>query len=179
MRLFVSASIHQGRESFGIESRGRQCAFMALNSILYEQISPVTAWSANTLDVILMNGDRMFLSALRSRLIPDTASLSLSDLPTRVRLVPEYRSIVTCRLDSDSYKSPFVATNKSPAEATNIEPIPDVVAIQKQTPDVVLPDEALPDKAQIFIKYGEFLQGHIVEGHELNHHHELWTRLTI
>ena len=113
MRLFVSASIHQGRKSFDIESRGRQCAFMALNSILYEQISPVTAWSANTLDVILMNGDRMFLSALRSRLIPDTASLSLSDLPTRVRLVPEYRSIVTCCLDSDSYKSPFVATNNN------------------------------------------------------------------
>ena len=53
MHLFVSASIHQGHEMFGNESRGRQCAFMALNSILYEQISPVTAWSANRLDAIL------------------------------------------------------------------------------------------------------------------------------
>ena len=97
---------------FGNESRGRQCAFIALSSILYEQNIPVSTWSENTLDAILTNGDRMYVSALRRQLIPDAASLSLSDLPTRVRLVPEYRSIVTCRLDSDSNKSPFVAANK-------------------------------------------------------------------
>ena len=77
---------------FGIESDG-QCASMALNAILYEQIIPVTMWSAHSADAILMNGDRMFLSALHSQLIPDAASLSLSDLPTRVRLVPEYGPI--------------------------------------------------------------------------------------
>ena len=44
--VFVSGNIHQGHEMFGNESRGRQCAFMSLNSILYEQISPVSAWTS-------------------------------------------------------------------------------------------------------------------------------------
>ena len=35
-----------------------------------------------------------------------------------------------------------------------IEPIPIVVAIQKQTPSAVLPNEALPEMAQNSIKYG-------------------------
>ena len=35
MPLFVSGSIHQGHEMFGNEARGRQCAFLALNAILY------------------------------------------------------------------------------------------------------------------------------------------------
>ena len=109
MHLFVSASIHQGHEMFGNESRGRQCAFMALNSILHEQFSSLTAWSASTLDAILMNGDKMFLSALRSRLIPDAATLPLGDLPTKVCVVPEYRYIVTSRLDSDTNSLPIVS----------------------------------------------------------------------
>ena len=54
MPVFVSGNIHQGHEMFGNESRGRQCAFMALNSILYEQISPVSAWTSQTLDAILV-----------------------------------------------------------------------------------------------------------------------------
>ena len=62
----------------------------------------------------------MFLSALRSRLIPDAATLPLGDLPTKVRVVPEYRYIVTSRLDSDTNFSPIVAANKSQAIANNL-----------------------------------------------------------
>ena len=51
MPLFVSGSIHQGHEMFGNESLGRQCAFIALNAILYEQILPVIMWSANSLSL--------------------------------------------------------------------------------------------------------------------------------
>ena len=100
MPVFASGNIHQGHEMFGNESWGRQCAFMALNSILYEQISPVSAWTSQTLDAILVNGDRIFLSALRSQLIPDAVALSLSDLPTTDtdQSTPGPRAPVLCDL---------------------------------------------------------------------------------
>ena len=92
MHLFACGSIRQGHEMLGDESRGWQCAFMALRSILYDQNIPVSAWSMNTIDAILMNGDRMYLLALRSGLISDSTSLPLFSLPSKVRLIPEYQS---------------------------------------------------------------------------------------
>ena len=44
VRLFVSGSVLQGHEIVAQESRGRQCAFIALSSILYEQ--NIRTWSA-------------------------------------------------------------------------------------------------------------------------------------
>ena len=95
MHLFASGSVHQGHEMFGQESRGRQCAFMAFSSILYEQKIPVSAWSLNTIDSIMVNADMLYLSALRSQRIPDAASLSLKNLPRIVRWCSNNRSIVT------------------------------------------------------------------------------------
>ena len=45
--------------------RGRQCAFMALNSILYGQISPVTSWSSKMVDTILTAADDMHVLGQR------------------------------------------------------------------------------------------------------------------
>ena len=83
MRVFAVESIRQGRKMFGQESKGDQCGFMALCLILFEQINPVC--SANMIDAILMNGNNLYLSALHSQLIPDSASVTISDLPTVVR----------------------------------------------------------------------------------------------
>ena len=70
MRLFASGSIHQGHEAFTNESRGRQCAFMALNSVLYGQISPVTSWSSKMVDTILTAADDMFLDSASQTTYP-------------------------------------------------------------------------------------------------------------
>ena len=51
--------------------RGRQCAFMALNSILYGQISPVTSWSSKMVDTILTAADDdMFLDSASQTTYP-------------------------------------------------------------------------------------------------------------
>ena len=85
MHVYAVGSVHQGHEMFGEESRGRQCGFMALCSILFEQSNSVCSWSTTSIDAILVNGDDLYLSAVRNQLIPDAASVSLSNLLSVVR----------------------------------------------------------------------------------------------
>ena len=59
---------------------------VALCSILFEQSNSVGSWSTTSIDTILVNGDDLYsLSAVRNQLIPDAASVSLSNLPSVVR----------------------------------------------------------------------------------------------
>ena len=76
---------HQGDACFSEESRGRQCAFMALTSLAYSQHAmSVTHWQSETLDEILDMGDSQFLNALQRGFIPDAPTLSVEQLPTTV-----------------------------------------------------------------------------------------------
>ena len=79
--LFIAGSIHQGYERFSDISRGRQCSFMSFSALLFAQNLPIEQWTAATVNQILVEGDRLYLDALRSRSIPDTEVLSLNYLP--------------------------------------------------------------------------------------------------
>ena len=99
------------------DSKSRQCGFMALCSILFEQNNLVCLWSANKTDDILVNGDSLYGPACTCQLFVVSLSLmllhyrfeqnnpvcswsantiSLSDLPIVVHLYSNNRPIVTC-----------------------------------------------------------------------------------
>ena len=83
--LVAIGNQHQGDACFSEESRGRQCAFMALTSLAYSQHAmSATHWQAETLDEILDMGDSQFLNALQRGFIPDAPTLSVEQLPTTV-----------------------------------------------------------------------------------------------
>ena len=64
MALFLSTNIHQGDNLFSVQSRGKQCAFMSLSAVLTAQNIPLIDWSQETLDNVLLQGDKMYLHAL-------------------------------------------------------------------------------------------------------------------
>ena len=83
--LVARGTVHQGDTSFSEESRGRQCAFMALTSLAYNQHeTAVTNWQPETVDEILDIGDSQFVDALQTGFIPDAPTLSVEQLPTTV-----------------------------------------------------------------------------------------------
>ena len=79
--LFARGSLHQGHEQFSDEPQGRQCAFMSLSALLCEQLLPIQQWSSERINQILLEGDRLFLNALRSRQICDKEAFCSSKLP--------------------------------------------------------------------------------------------------
>ena len=93
---------HQGDACFSEESRGRQCAFMALTSLAYSQHAmSATHWQSETLDEILDMGDSQFLNALQRGFIPDAPTLSVEQLPTTVHFARSNQmkiTTVTCPL---------------------------------------------------------------------------------
>ena len=64
MALFLSTNIHQGDNLFSVQSRDKQCAFMSLVAVLTAQNIPLIDWSQETLDNVLLLGDKMYLHAL-------------------------------------------------------------------------------------------------------------------
>jgi len=60
----IRGSIHQGHEAFSEHSRGRQCAFMSLATLLFNQSDSVDSWTQTNIDDILCHGDCMCLHAL-------------------------------------------------------------------------------------------------------------------
>ncbi|KAJ7376788.1 hypothetical protein OS493_032522 [Desmophyllum pertusum] len=78
----VRGSIHQGHEAFNEHSRGRQCAFMSLSALVFNQSADsVDLWTQTNIDDILHHGDRMYLHALSNEMVPDTDNLSINELP--------------------------------------------------------------------------------------------------
>ena len=55
--------------------------FYELSALLCEQLLPIQQWSSERINQILLEGDRLFLNALRSRQIPDKEAFCLSKLP--------------------------------------------------------------------------------------------------
>ena len=102
--LIARGNVHQGDTSFSEESRGRQCAFMALTSLAYNQHDmAVTNWQPEALDEILHICDSQFLDALRRRFIPDALNLSVEQLPTTVHFATS---------NEDNIDLPIVARNE-------------------------------------------------------------------
>ena len=81
--LIVSGSIHQADRRFSDVSRGKQSAFMSLSALLRANFCRVSQWTADIIDEILI-GDAMYVKAFDDDTIPDTETLSLTNLPDRV-----------------------------------------------------------------------------------------------
>ena len=56
-----SGSTHQSDRRFSNVSRGRQCAFTSLSTLLRANSCRVSQWTADTVDEILMEGDAMYV----------------------------------------------------------------------------------------------------------------------
>ena len=83
-------SIHQGVESFSVESRGPQCMFMSLASLIFHHAAvPLSAWNSHMVDQVFVDGGLMYLKALADKSIPDEETLSANYLPVTVRLDSE------------------------------------------------------------------------------------------
>ena len=67
---------------------GRQCCSMSLSALLLDKIgsSACCHWTAEIVDHILEFGNKMNLDSLQEGLIPDTETLSISNLPVAVHL---------------------------------------------------------------------------------------------
>ena len=71
MFLLSRGSIHQGREGYIGQSRGKQCSFMCLSALLTTQTIPVieSEWNSTTIDNALVQGDNMYLNVFNNDLI--------------------------------------------------------------------------------------------------------------
>ena len=67
--LIVGGSIHQADRRFSDVSRGRQCAFTSLLTLLRANSCRVSQWTADTVDeiLILIEGDTMYAMYARYR----------------------------------------------------------------------------------------------------------------
>ena len=84
MLIYLSSHIHQGDESFDIQSRGKQCAFNCLLGLLTAHKKPLTQWSPTTLNSILFQGDKLYVKAINNSLVNLPSGielLSVADLP--------------------------------------------------------------------------------------------------
>ena len=89
MALFLSTNIHQGDNLFSVQSRDKQCAFMSLVAVLTAQNIPLIDWSQETLDNVLLQGDKMYLHALDNGffdLESGVELLSVDNLPNVVSI---------------------------------------------------------------------------------------------
>ena len=70
---------------------GRQCRFMSLTALLFDRLgsSACCHWTAENVDHILEFGDKINLDSLQEGLIPDTETLSRSNLPFAVHWIAE------------------------------------------------------------------------------------------
>ena len=59
IRLFTCVSIHQGHERLGDLSRGRQCAFISLSTLLCDQGFLIQLWTSKTVENILLRADNV------------------------------------------------------------------------------------------------------------------------
>ena len=83
MQIYLSSHIHQGDESFDIQTRGKQCAINCLLGRLTAHKKPLVEWSPTTLNRILIQGDKLYLKAVNNGLInlaPGVEFLSVEDL---------------------------------------------------------------------------------------------------
>ena len=138
MQIYLSSHIHQGDESFDIQTRGiKQCAFNCLLGLLTAHKKPLVEWSPTTLNCILLQGDKLYLKAVNNGLInlaPGVEFLSVEDLPKVVSIscfehqfsfdicCQSEQRIHTIATEIQSIDLPIEAQNIDlPVEAQNID----------------------------------------------------------
>ena len=57
----ASGTFHQGSEIFPPESIGKQCVPNSIIAVIYHTEKPVNKWKSADLDMILLNGNDLYL----------------------------------------------------------------------------------------------------------------------
>ena len=154
LALFLSTNIHQGDNLFSVQSRGKQCAFMSLSAVLTAQNIPLI----ETLDNVLLQGDKMYLHALDN---------GFFDLESGVELLsadnlPNVVSISSCTsmfslicyevcgsmIDTSNINVPVTTAVLEPIEAQNQNDLPNVVEPFEAQNNIQLPIVVEPIEAQ-------------------------------
>ena len=151
MPLFAFGTIHQGHESFSVESRGKQCSFISLSALLTAQAIPMPMWNSAIIDNVVLQGDIIYTQALNNGDIPLLGFLSLNDLPTVVRwtanVKSNYFSIAIDKYDCIEQYEP-VDEHNGPIEAESEIGLPIVVAPIEAQNEIDLPIVVEPIEAQ-------------------------------
>ena len=142
--LVAMGHTHQGDECYNENSRGRQCAFMALTSLVYNfQKMPAENWSSSIIDAILRFGDCEFSYAIQHGHIPDLPNFSVENLP-RILYLHDGEfffawndiSTITNYASSTTSGTPHQAssTKESPIEANFTKELPIEANFTKESP---------------------------------------------
>ena len=94
---------------------GRQCCFMSLSALLFNRpgSSACCHWTAENVDHILEFGDKMNLDSLQEGLIPDTETLSRSNLPFTVHWIAESSKAVGLPTSQTTHTRTTLAKDKT------------------------------------------------------------------
>ena len=77
----ATSSFHQGSEIFPPESIGKQCVPNSIIGVIYHTDKPVNTWSSEDLDMILLNGNDLYL-----KIHTHHDYLLISEIPDVVKL---------------------------------------------------------------------------------------------
>ena len=158
MALFLSTNIHQGDNLFSVQSRGKQCAFMSLSAVLTAQNIPLIDWSQETLDNVLLQGDKMYLHALDNGFFDLESGVELLSVDN----LPNIVSISSCMsmfslicyeicgsmIDTSNINVPVTTAVLELIEAQNQNDLPNVVEPFKAQNNIQLPMVVEPIEAQ-------------------------------
>ncbi|XP_064606547.1 uncharacterized protein LOC135471304 [Liolophura sinensis] len=75
----VSGHFHQGHPQF-MPNSGAQCVANSCSAILYDKVKPVSMWTSNDLDAVLISGDELY-SNVKPNLPAGETFLLISDIP--------------------------------------------------------------------------------------------------
>ena len=158
MALFLSTNVHQGDNLFSVQSRGKQCAFMSLSAVLTAQNIPLIDWSQETLDNVLLQGDKMYLHALDNDffyLESGVELLSVDNLPNVVSIssCTSMFSLICYEIcgsmiDTSNINVPVTTAVLEPIEAQNQNDLPNVVEPFEAQNNIQLPILVEPIEAQ-------------------------------
>ena len=158
MALFLSTNIHQGDNLFSVQSRGKQCAFMSLSTVLTAQNIPLIDWSQETLDNVSLQGDKMYLHALDNGFFDLESGVELLSVDN----LPNIVSISSCTsmfslicyeicgsmIDTSNINVPVTTAVLEPIEAQNQNDLPNVVEPFEAQNNIQLPIVVEPIEAQ-------------------------------
>lgn len=79
-RRILRGSFHQSHSKFNDYSRGKQCTANAAVAIAVSKIKRTETWTSDMIDSILISGDHLYTSSIRSRRAPTLAEANIEYL---------------------------------------------------------------------------------------------------
>ena len=78
LRSVVTGSTHQASDKYAVSSRGKQCTPVSFFAILFSAVFDVIHWTTRTVDLIVDQGDNIYLSVPHTHDYFDYTELPLS-----------------------------------------------------------------------------------------------------